>query len=54
MIFTYYPNYFWHKIKIDNFVPYNVFLAIAKNISQWLKTGFVVQSHKCQGMLKHL
>ncbi len=30
--------------KID---PYNVFLAIATNIPQRLKTGFVVQGHKC-------
>ncbi len=28
-------------IKIDNFDPYNVFLAIATNILQRLKTGFV-------------
>ncbi len=27
------------------FEPYNVFLAIATNISQWFKTGFVVQGH---------
>ncbi len=34
-------NYdFWHKIKIYNFDPYDVFLAIATNIPQWLKTGF--------------
>ncbi len=25
--------------------PYNVFLAIATNIPQWMKTGFVVQGH---------
>ncbi len=31
--------------KIDNFDPYNVFLAIATNIPQRLKTGFVVQGH---------
>ncbi len=36
------PNDFWHKRKIDNFDPYNVFLAIA----QQLQTGFVVQGHK--------
>ncbi len=29
-----------------NFDPYNVFLAIATNIPQRLKTGFVVQGHK--------
>ncbi len=45
MIFTYdlLPNDFWHKRKINNFDPYNVFLAIATNIPQQLKTGFVVQ-----------
>ncbi len=31
------------KSKINNFDPYNVFLAIATNIPQRLKTGFVVQ-----------
>ncbi len=31
--------------KIYNFDPYNVFLAIATNIPQRHKTGFVVQSH---------
>ncbi len=36
---------FWHKIKMYNFDPYNVFLAIAINIPQLLKTGFVVQGH---------
>ncbi len=30
---------------MDNFDPYNVFLAIAKNMPQRLKTGFVVQGH---------
>ncbi len=45
MIFTYYPNDFWHKRKIDNFDPYNVFLAIATNIPVLLMTGFVVQGH---------
>ncbi len=39
------PNDFWHKRKIYNFDPYNVFLAIARNIPQRLKTGFVVQGH---------
>ncbi len=29
----------------NNFDPYNVFLAIAANILQQLKTGFVVQGH---------
>ncbi len=37
---------FWHKSKIDKFDPCNVFLAIATNIPQRLKTGFVVQGHK--------
>ncbi len=40
-----YPNDFWHKRKIDNFDPYNAFLAIATNILQRLKTGFVLQGH---------
>uniref|UniRef100_A0A671Q1S9 Interferon-induced protein 44-like n=1 Tax=Sinocyclocheilus anshuiensis TaxID=1608454 RepID=A0A671Q1S9_9TELE len=40
-----YPNDFWHKIKIYNFDPCNVFLAIATNIPQRLKTGFVVHGH---------
>ncbi len=44
MIFTYYPDDFWHK-KIDNFDPYNVLLAIATNIPMLLMTGFVVQGH---------
>ncbi len=34
------------KKKIDSFDPYNVFLAIATNTPQQLKTGFVVQGHK--------
>uniref|UniRef100_A0A8C2JJR7 Cell migration inducing hyaluronidase 1 n=1 Tax=Cyprinus carpio TaxID=7962 RepID=A0A8C2JJR7_CYPCA len=33
------------KLKINKFDPYNVFLAIATNIPQRLKTGFVVQGH---------
>uniref|UniRef100_A0A672TDC8 Low-density lipoprotein receptor-related protein 8-like n=1 Tax=Sinocyclocheilus grahami TaxID=75366 RepID=A0A672TDC8_SINGR len=33
--------------KIDNFDPYHVFLAIATNIPQQLKTAFVVQGHIC-------
>ncbi len=41
------PNDFWHERKIDNFDPYNVLLPIATNIPQRLKTGFVVQVHKC-------
>ncbi len=35
---------FLHKRKINNFDPYNVLLAIAKNISH--RPGFVVQGHK--------
>ncbi len=30
---------------MNNFDPYNVFLAIAANIPQRLKTDFVLQSH---------
>ncbi len=30
-----------------NFDPYNVFLAIATNITQRIKSGFVVQGHIC-------
>ncbi len=37
----------WHKRKIDNFDPYNVFLAIATNIPVLLMTGFAVQGHIC-------
>ncbi len=33
-------------IKINNFDPCNVFLAIATNIPQRRKTGFVLQGHK--------
>ncbi len=36
---------FCHKRKIDNFDPCNVFLAIATNIPQRLKTAFVLQGH---------
>ncbi len=39
------PDDFWHKRKINNFDPYNVFLAIATNIPQRLKTSFVLQGH---------
>ena len=45
MIFTEYPNDFWHKRKIDHFDPYNVLLAIATNIPVRLMTGFVIQGH---------
>ncbi len=45
MIFTEYPNYFWHKRNIDNFDSYNVLLAIATNITVLLMTAFVLQGH---------
>ncbi len=45
MIFTSYPNDFWHKRKMYNFDPYNVLLAIATNIPVLLMTAFVVQGH---------
>ncbi len=32
---------------MDHFDPYNVFLAIATNIPQRLKTGFVLQCYIC-------
>ncbi len=39
-------NDLWHQRKMYNFAPYNVFLSIATNILQRLKTGFVVvQGH---------
>ncbi len=38
-------NDFWHKIKMYNFDPYNVLLAIATNIPVLLMTDFVLQSH---------
>ncbi len=44
MIFTLYANDFWHKRKIYNFNPYNELLAIATNILQRIKTGFVLQA----------
>ncbi len=44
MIFTEYANDFWPKIKMYNFNPYNVLLAIATNILQRLKTGFVLHA----------
>ncbi len=43
MIFTQYPNDFWHKRKINNFDPYNVLLTISTNIPMQLI--FVVQGH---------
>ncbi len=42
---------------MDNFDPYNVFLAIATNIPVRLMTGFVLQAHiywltvRCVNML---
>ncbi len=45
MIFTYYPNSFWHKRKIQNFDPYIVMLAIATNILLRYMIGSVVQGH---------
>ncbi len=45
MIFTSFPNDFWHKRKMDNFDPCNAFLAIATNIPVLLMTAFVVQGH---------
>ncbi len=38
-------NDFWHKIKIYNFDPFDVFLAIVINIPQRLNTAFVLQGH---------
>ncbi len=40
-------QWFWHKIKMYNFDPNNVIMAIATNIPQRHKTGFVVQGHIC-------
>ncbi len=42
MIFTLYPNEFWHKKKI---ILTHTIYFIATNIPQRLKTGFVVQGH---------
>ncbi len=36
------------KIKIYNFDPYNVLVAIVTNIPVILMTGFVVRDHKCE------
>ncbi len=38
-------NDFWHKIKMYNFEPYTVLLAIVTNIAVLLMTAFVLQSH---------
>ncbi len=43
---------FWHKRKIDNFDPYNVFLAIATNISVLLK-GIVHPKMKILSSFTH-
>ncbi len=51
MIFTYHTNDFSHKSKIYYFDLYNVFLAIASNIPQRLKTGFVVKGNIFQNIL---
>ncbi len=51
MIFTYYPNDFWHKRKKNIFDPYNVFLAISTNIVVLLKTVFFIQGHIWQNMI---
>ncbi len=45
------PNDFWHKIKIYNFDPYNVFLAMATNISQQL-TIYWVTIYSCDSKAK--
>ncbi len=37
---------FWHKIKMYNFEPYNVLLAIATNIPVLLMNASVLQGHK--------
>ncbi len=47
MIFTLYLKVFWHKRKVNNFDPNNIFLGIATNIPVWLKTAFVLQGHIC-------
>ncbi len=39
-------NDFGHKIKMYNFDPYNVLLAIAINITVLRMTAFVLQGHK--------
>ncbi len=36
-------NDFWHKIKLNNFDPYNVLLSIATNIPVLLMTVFKLQ-----------
>ncbi len=45
MIFTQYPNDFWHKINIDHFNPYKVFLAIATNIHVLLIVVHIQSTH---------
>ncbi len=36
---------YFKVLQMYNFNPYNVFLTIATNIPQRLKTGFVAQGH---------
>ncbi len=43
-------NDFWHKIKMYNFDPYSVLLAIATNIAVLLMT--VLQGHICERVLR--
>ncbi len=38
-------NDFWHIIKMYNFAPYNVLLAIVTNIAVLLMTASVLQGH---------
>ncbi len=45
MVFGIKENLNVKRHKSENFDPYNVFLAIATNIPQRLKTGFVVGGH---------
>ncbi len=42
------PNDFWHKIKINNFDPYNIFLSIATNIPVLLLCSRVTFVRKCR------
>ncbi len=44
-VFIYLLSDFCHKIKMYNFEPYNVLLAIATNIAVLLMTAFVLQGH---------
>ncbi len=38
-------NDFWHKIKMYNFDPYNVLLAITTNIPVLLMTALLLKGH---------